>query len=116
VQIENLYRDRSTYDPHTIEGEDIVAKTAKTHKALKQAEGKPYLRLRGCPVSVAEQVQALVAIGGLQDPSRSWPGAKAYITWKSKMLLRRMSGHKYQIAGPTQRGDAAPEVQTNAAE
>jgi hypothetical protein len=52
----------------------------------------------------------------LQDPSRSWPGAKAYITWKSKMLLRRMSGHKYQIAGPTQRGDAAPEVQTNAAE
>jgi uncharacterized protein (DUF362 family) len=116
VQIESLYRDRSTYDPHTIEGEDIVAKTAKTNKVLKQAEGKPYLRLRGCPVSVAEQVQALVAIGGLQDPSRSWPGAKAYIAWKSKMLLRRMSGHKYQIAGPTQRGEAAPKVHSNAAE
>jgi hypothetical protein len=26
------------------------------------------------------------------------------------MLLRRMGGKKYQIAGPTERGEAAPEV------
>jgi uncharacterized protein (DUF362 family) len=110
IAIENLYRDRSTLDPHTIQGEDIVAKTAKTAKLMQQAEGKAYLRLTGCPVSVAEQLQVLVALGGLSDPARSWPGAKAYITWKSKMLLRRMAGKKYQIDGPTQRGEAAPEV------
>jgi len=82
----------------------------RTRSVLKKAEGQPYLRLTGCPVSVAEQVQVLVALGGLHDPSRSWSGMKSYMTWKSTMLMKRMGGHKYQVNGPTQRGDAAPEL------
>jgi hypothetical protein len=110
IDVKSLYRDRSTFDPHTIQGEDLVAKMMRTRSVLKKAEGQPYLRLTGCPVSVAEQVQVLVALGGLHDPSRSWSGMKSYMTWKSTMLMKRMGGHKYQVNGPTQRGDAAPEL------
>jgi uncharacterized protein (DUF362 family) len=110
IDVANLYRNRSTLDPYTIQGEDIVAKQFKVRSILKQAEGKPYLRLTGCPVSVAEQVQVLVALGDLPDPSRSWPGIKSYLSWKSRMLMKRMGGTKYQIHGPTERGEAAPDV------
>jgi uncharacterized protein (DUF362 family) len=120
ISIENLYRDRSTLDPYTIAGEDIVAKQLKTRSLLKEYEGKPYMRMKGCPVSVAEQVQALVALGGLEDPSKSWDGIKSYISWRSRTLLKRVSGRPYQIPGPTQRGEAAPQLpssnSSNAAE
>jgi hypothetical protein len=110
VEVGNLYRHRSTLDPHTIQGEDLVAKMVRTRLLMKRAEGQPYLRLTGCPVSVAEQLQVLVALGGLHDPSRSWSGMKSYMTWKSTMLMKRMTGQKYQIHGPTQRGAAAADL------
>lgn len=120
ISIENLYRDRSTLDPYTIAGEDIIAKQLKTRNLLKEYEGKPYMRMKGCPVSVAEQVQTLVAVGGLGDPSKSWDGIKSYISWRSRTLFKRISGRPYQIPGPTQRGEAAPQVassnSSNAAE
>ncbi|HKP63218.1 MAG TPA: DUF362 domain-containing protein [Polyangiales bacterium] len=110
VEIESVYQPRSTLDPYTIQGEDLIDKQLKTGKLLKKANGKTTLRLLGCPVSVSEQVQVLVNLGGLKDPSRSWDGAKAYMGWKTKMLWKRLGGQRYQQHGPTQRGDAAPEM------
>jgi uncharacterized protein (DUF362 family) len=110
VNIENVYQPRTTLDPYTIEGEDVVDKIVKTTKLIKQAEGKVSLRMYGCPVSVAEQVQMLVSLSGVKDPSRSWDGAKSYRSWKGRMLWKRLGGKKYQVAGPTQRGQAAPEM------
>jgi hypothetical protein len=115
IDVQNLYRDRSALDPHTVLGEDASAKQIKTRNLLKQSAGKPYMRLQGCPVSVSEQAQTLVAIGGFRDPARSGPGMKAYVVWRSKMLLKRLGGQKYQIAGPTTRGDAAPIIERGAA-
>lgn len=114
VQVDSVYKLRNTLDPYTIQGEDAMDKVIKTTKLLKQAEGKTSLRLLGCPVSVAEQVQALVHLGGLNDPTRSWDGAKSFMAWKSKMLWKRMGGHKYQVHGPTTRGEAAPEMPDSA--
>lgn len=110
VSVENLYRDRSTLDPYTIKGEDALAKAFKMRAVIKEAEGKPFLRLKGCPVSVAEQVSTLVALGGLKDPSLSPQGLKSYVVWRSRMLVKRIGGQKYQVAGTTQRGEAAPEL------
>lgn len=108
VEIDNLYKHRSTLDPHTIEGEDILDKVLKTRKVLKQAEGKPVMRLTGCPVSVAEQLMTLIALSGANDPTRSWAGVKSYLVWKSRMAMKKLGGHKYQVHGPAPRGKAAP--------
>jgi uncharacterized protein (DUF362 family) len=115
VSVENLYRDRSTLDPYTIRAEDALTKQWKTRNLLRKADGKSHLRLQGCPVSVSEQVQTLVALGGLHDPARSWPGMKAFVVWKSKMLMKKLGGHRYQIPGPTLRGDAAPVIEPSTA-
>jgi len=114
VDIQNVYQPRATLDPYTIQGEDVVDKMVKTTKIMKAAEGKVSLRLLGCPVSVAEQVQALVSLSGVKDPARSWDGATAYMGWKGRMLWKRLGGKKYQVQGPTQRGQAAPEMEPDA--
>ena len=39
-----------------------------------------------------------------------------HFVWKSKMLVKKLGGHKCQIPGPTQRGEAAPVIESSAAE
>lgn len=109
VNIENIYRHRSTLDPYSVKNEDIFQKMVKTRLALFESRNRPFLRLSGCPVSVAEQLMTLVAIGGLNDPTHNVAAVKGYLGWKGKSLLNRLEGRPYQISGPTQRGDAAPE-------
>jgi hypothetical protein len=110
ISIENLYKHRSTLDPHTIEGEDILEKVSRTKRILKEAEDKPSLRLRGCPVSVTEQLLVLVKLAGANDPTNNASGAYAYFKWRGVMAMKNLFGHKYQIPGPTERGEAAPDV------
>ena len=68
--------DRTTLDPHTAQAEDIFVKSAKTWSLLRKAKDKAYMRLKGCPVSVAEQVLALVQLSGAEDPTRDLSGIK----------------------------------------
>jgi uncharacterized protein (DUF362 family) len=110
VEIENVYKSRSTLDPYTVQGEDALDKMLKTHKLLRKAKGKTSLRLLGCPVSVAEQVQLLVSLGGLKDPSKRWDATKAYLAWKGAMMWKRLGGQPYQVSGAAERGQAAPEM------
>jgi hypothetical protein len=72
------------------------------------------MRLLGCPVSVAEQVLALVSLAGTKNPYLS-PSEivrfnKAYLMWRSVTMARRLRGVPYQKSGSfAERGDSAPE-------
>jgi uncharacterized protein (DUF362 family) len=112
VTIENLYRRRETLDPHTIKGEDMLTKMLKTGSIFRNAKGKSFLRLQGCPVSVAEQLMALVQLAGSNDPTRDLGALGSYLKWKSVMAGKALTGHKYQVNGVAKRGEAAPEGMT----
>jgi uncharacterized protein (DUF362 family) len=109
VSVENLYKRRDTLDPHTIKAEDMLLKMVKTGSAMKKAKSASHIRLQGCPVSVAEQVMVLVQLAGSNDPMREWGPVKSYLAWRSVMAAKSLVGHKYQVHGPAQRGEAAPE-------
>jgi uncharacterized protein (DUF362 family) len=112
VRIESLYVDRSKKSPYDVAHEDIYAKMLKTGKLVLKARNEPYTRVVGCPVSVAEQVLALVHYGGLKNPYFSPKNIVKfnlpYLSWRAHSVLDRMRGQPYQIAGPTERGAARP--------
>ncbi len=114
VSVKSLYRDRKTKDPYEATDEFIGSKMSKVQKVIKAADKEPYLRLQGCPVSVAEQVLALSIVGGLKSPLSPTPESrrlgKNILKWKGKVALKSLVGHKYQVHGSAERGEAAPEV------
>jgi uncharacterized protein (DUF362 family) len=111
VAIESLYKDRSTLDPHTARGTDVFVKLAGARKKL----AGDVIRLEGCPVSVAEQVLALVHVAGLKNPYYDRENmvtfGRAYLGWKSRVMLNKLQRKRYQQNGPyAHRGEAAPEL------
>lgn len=112
VDIESLYVDRSQKSPHDAKADDIVLKMGKTMKKLFDGRQNNVIRLQGCPVSVAEQVLALVNLGHLKnpylDPDSVVGFGSAYLSWRSRVLLNRLKKEAYQTAGPTLRGKARP--------
>jgi uncharacterized protein (DUF362 family) len=114
VQIGSKYKDRSTKDPHHARHEDIYAKLASVRAKVKHAEGVQFVRFEGCPVSVAEQVLALVYLTGCKNPflipSESVRFNKAYLSWRAVTAAKRLLGQPYQRAGESARGEARPEV------
>jgi uncharacterized protein (DUF362 family) len=114
VKIESLYRDRSSKDPYTAKHDDIYSKMASVTAKLALRRNDPYIRLEGCPVSVAEQVLALVSLGKLNNPYLSPDQIvmfnKGYIAWRGNTAVKRLSGTPYQIQGACSRGEARPEV------
>ena len=114
VEIRSQYKDRSTKDPHLAEHSDIYAKMASVKTELFKRRKSGHVRMGGCPVSVAEQVLALVELGGTKTPyfdAREIVGFnRAYLTWRSVVAFKRLHGHEYQRGGPCSRGEAAPEV------
>lgn len=114
VRIDSLYKDRSTKDPYTAKHDDIYAKMLSVTTKLAMAKDGEPIRLEGCPVSVAEQVLAIVTLGGTKNPYFSPDEMvkfnKAYFEWRAKMLAKRIGGTPYQVHGPCARGEAAPEV------
>jgi uncharacterized protein (DUF362 family) len=115
VQIRSVYKDRATKDPHTVQHDDIFAKMISVNRKFAKAKKSSYVRLEGCPVSVAEQVLAIVEAGGIKNPyfdsRQALEFNKAYVGWKMKTAAQRIMGKKYQKAGPCHRGHAAPDVE-----
>lgn len=111
VSIDSLYRDRSTKDPYHAVHDDIYKKMATVTYRMFKARNKSYVRLRGCPVSVAEQVLALVNLSGVKNPYLDRNNVisfnKAYLGWRLAVLRKR---RPYQKPGPCSRGQAAPEL------
>ncbi len=115
VKIQSVYKPRGTKDPHHAKHSDIYAKMVSVKRKIGQARKQPYLRLEGCPVSVAEQVLALVELGGTKNPYFDGGEAvgfnKAYLTWRLVTAVKRLFGQKYQVPGACPRGHAMPEME-----
>jgi uncharacterized protein (DUF362 family) len=113
VSVESLYVDRTKRDPYEARHEDIYAKMYKVGCTLLSVKKNGYVRLKGCPVSVAEQVLALVSLGGTKNPYLSAKEVlrfnKGYLCCKSVVAVKRIMGQPYQIHGPAERGEGAPE-------
>jgi uncharacterized protein (DUF362 family) len=114
VQIRSTYKDRSTKDPHHAKHDDIYGKLVSVRSRIKDAKGATHVRFEGCPVSVAEQVLALVQLTGCKNPYLQ-PGEglrfnRAYLSWKAKMAYKRLTGTPYQKEGEGPRGEAQPVV------
>ncbi len=114
IQIRSTYKDRSTRDPHHAKHDDVFAKLLSVRAKVREAEGVQYLRFEGCPVSVAEQVLALVYLTGCKNPflvpGESLRFNKAYLAWRAAMATKRLMGQPYQRDGACGRGRAMPEV------
>jgi uncharacterized protein (DUF362 family) len=111
IAIESLYRDRSTLDPHTASAQDIFVKLATAKSKL----AGDVIRLEGCPVSVAEQVLALVSLSSVKNPyydrENMMTFGRAYLGWKARVTLNRLQRRRYQQNGTfLERGQAAPEL------
>lgn len=114
IDVTSLYRDRSLKDPYNAKHDDVYAKTLSVIKKLRETKSDEYVRFKGCPVSVAEQVLFLVELGGLQSPFTHPENAigmtKHYLMWKSASAVKRLRGQSYQRRGLTVRGRAAPQL------
>ena len=114
VKVESLYRDRSTKDPYGAKHDDIYAKMASVTAKLAMHRNDSHIRLEGCPVSVAEQVLALVSLSSIKNPYLAPDDIvrfnKGYIAWRGSTIAKRLGGTPYQVHGPCARGGAAPEV------
>lgn len=114
VAIESTYQPRETKDPRSAVHEDLYAKMAEVSARMAVTRREPYLRLSGCPVSVAEQVLALAFLTGAKNPyfdkSEIVAFNKAYVAWRAKIAAKRLAGLPYQSEGLTERGAAQPKL------
>lgn len=111
VAIENRYVDRSHKDPLEAKGVDIFAKMASVERNWFRTRNDQVIEIRGCPVSVAEQVLLLVKLGKLKspylDPGQTVPFTSCYLSARTQRALRRLRREPYNSPGPTRRGAAA---------
>jgi uncharacterized protein (DUF362 family) len=115
ISIENLYKDRSTKDPYAAKHDDIYAKMMSVGSAVRKAKGESHMRIKGCPVSVAEMVLSIVSLGDelknpYLNPTEIIQFNKGYLAWRGKMFAKSLTGQPYQVHGPCHRGEAAPDV------
>lgn len=115
VQIRSTYTDRSAKDPHNAKHDDIYAKMLSINSVFSKGKKSTHVRIKGCPVSVAEIALALVTIGKLKnpylDPTQAIAFNKSYFSWRGRTTLNRLMGKKYQQHGSYEsRGQAKPEV------
>lgn len=113
VSVESLYRDRRNMSPLEAKQEDIFAKMVRVARETRTLRREDFIRLAGCPVSVAEQVLALVQHGNLTNPYLDLEVAprfiSTYFSWRTRTLLQRLMGRPYNQPGPALRGLARPQ-------
>jgi len=113
VAIDSIYRDRSADDPLHATQTDVFVKMGKVEKKFFSERQEQVIELRGCPVSVAEQVLALVKLGGLKspylDPQEVVAFAPAYLSWRTQQAINKVRRIPYQQPGPAVRGAARTE-------
>ncbi|MEO1335455.1 MAG: DUF362 domain-containing protein, partial [Myxococcota bacterium] len=112
VQIKSRYVDRSTKEPLAARHEDIFRKMFKVSSNMWRNRRNDVLVVKGCPVSVAEQVLTLVNLGGLKnpylDPRLSIDFVSCYLSSQTRTAIRRLGGERYNESGPAERGAARP--------
>jgi uncharacterized protein (DUF362 family) len=92
VVIRQLPATRSKQDPHYASPSDIYQKMASITLRLLRSRRKNYLRVPGCPVSVAEQVLLLADISGAKnpyfDPRTAINFTKSYLDFRVANLFK----------------------------
>lgn len=110
VEISSRYVDRTQKSPHDAKHEDVFVKISKVTANMWRNRREDLLFLGGCPVSVAEQVLALVSLGGLKnpyfDPRIASDFVSCYLSTRVRTAIRRVGGDPYQRPGPATRGAA----------
>jgi uncharacterized protein (DUF362 family) len=114
IDLPSIYVDRKHKDPRHATVTDIFVKMAAFYWGMLRSGSAPYVRIRGCPVSVAENVLVLSAYGGSVnpyfDPRTVIPFARAWTAWRVNQLARAVTGKPYQTALPPDhtRGELPP--------
>jgi len=112
LQMKSLYVDRSQKNPREAKNADIFVKFVTVTKKLRASRSAQVIRLEGCPVSVSEQVLALAQLEGIKnpilDPKTALSYLSCYLSWRTRMAMKRVLGIPYQVAGSTPRGAARP--------
>jgi uncharacterized protein (DUF362 family) len=115
VQIRNVYQDRSTLRPEDAKHDDIYAKMVDVLQRIRAAKHLPFLRLEGCPVSVAELILVLAELGNTKnpylDPREILRFNAAYLGWRAKRAANWLEGIPYLRAKEVPRGGAAPVLE-----
>ncbi len=97
VQIESRYQARKQKNPKQAKAEDIFVKILK----MTLSAHNPINHIKGCPVSVAEQVLLLVKLGKLKnpylDPKQSLPFVSCYFSTKTRKLIAKLLGQPQAI-------------------
>ena len=109
ISIANLYKQRSTLDPYTIQGEDTVAKMMKAWTLVRSAKDKSYIRLTGCRSCKCQhrtarrdttdgvaacwlsRIRGLVCVHGREFALTPWPNDSSRIEISSQRTGARMS-------------------------
>jgi uncharacterized protein (DUF362 family) len=115
VRIDSAYVDRATKEPLDAKHDGAYAKMLKVGWNMFRNRHDPVVRIRGCPVSVSEQVITLLALSrGAKNPyfqpEIAVPFTSSYLSWKSRVLLKRLMGQPYNQEGPALRGQAKPRA------
>jgi hypothetical protein len=114
VQITNIYKDRTKLDPYEARHKDVYAQILRMARKLREAKERPYIRLEGCPVSIGDLALLLAELGGIKNPyfdkRQIVNFNRAYVGWRSVQAFKRMLGERYQVHGPTARGEARPTL------
>ncbi len=112
VQIESRYVDRALEDPRRARHDDIFKKLLRVGLESFRNRREDILIVKGCPVSVAEQILTLVNLGGLKNPylhpQTSLDFVSCYLSTQTRTAIKRLAGQKYNVSGPTERGLAGP--------
>lgn len=96
VAVESLYVDRRYKDPHRARADGMFTRMAKSFWGMFRRRGDQVIRIRGCPVSVAEHVLLIAGLGGTRNPYltpvTAVPFMRAWIAMQVVRSLRRLFG------------------------
>jgi uncharacterized protein (DUF362 family) len=112
LDVASTYRSHAALDPRDAKETDIFVKMFQVEREMFKKRKDDLIFIRGCPVSVAEQVLLLAKLGRLRNPmhdrAQMRPFLHAYFSKKTKKAIRRIFGERYQQEGPAERGAARP--------
>lgn len=96
VKIKGLYRSPRSFDEHCARSNDMLLKTGKTLWECFKQRNSRVIRVRGCPISVADHVHYLSAFGKIKnvnfDPRLLLPVNIAYWQMRAMRFLNRIFG------------------------
>jgi hypothetical protein len=100
AEVESVYQSNRTKDPHKARFRDIFLKMIVAFFNVFRRRNQPYIRVLGCPVSVAEHVVYIARCGRTKNPYFDFaiavPFFLAYVANKTVVFFKRLMLRPYQ--------------------